>query len=205
MHRSAPPFPRARWREAEGIRCLARTVTCQYSPRWLLDAAGDHGEELVAAHGAAQHRFEHVGGYDYEVRIAKVLAGLGLPRAAWDTPLDHLSGGQKTRALLAHLLLEAPDLLILDEPTNHLDIPSQETLQEALERFEGTLLLVSHDRYLVDRLATQVWGIREGRLHVFRGSYQERQDAREAEARRALEARQEAKEGARAGVAAAVP
>ncbi|MEW5987841.1 MAG: ABC-F family ATP-binding cassette domain-containing protein, partial [Chloroflexota bacterium] len=92
-----------------------------------------------------------------------------------------LSGGERGRLALAILALEEANFLLLDEPTNHLDIPSQEGLQEALEQFAGTILLVSHDRYLVDRLATQIWNLEDGRLQVFKGPYQEYLVARETE------------------------
>jgi ATP-binding cassette subfamily F protein 3 len=83
-----------------------------------------------------------------------------------------LSGGELGRLALAILALEEANFLLLDEPTNHLDIPAQETLQLALEAFSGTILLVSHDRYLVNRMATQIWEIREGHLHVYKAGYQ---------------------------------
>jgi ATP-binding cassette subfamily F protein 3 len=84
-----------------------------------------------------------------------------------------LSGGERARLALAILGLERANFLLLDEPTNHLDIPAQEVLQEVLERFDGTVLLVSHDRYLIDRLATQVWSLRPGELTIFPGTYSE--------------------------------
>jgi ATP-binding cassette subfamily F protein 3 len=83
-----------------------------------------------------------------------------------------LSGGEQARLALAILSLQEANFLLLDEPTNHLDIPAQETLQEALELFGGTILLVSHDRYLINRLASQVWDLRDGRLNVYTGGYQ---------------------------------
>ncbi|MGH2409036.1 MAG: ATP-binding cassette domain-containing protein, partial [Chloroflexota bacterium] len=89
-----------------------------------------------------------------------------------EKPVRALSGGERGRLALAILALEGANFLLLDEPTNHLDIPAQEVLQESLENFEGTLLLVSHDRYLVDRLATQIWEIEDGSLRVFSGTYQ---------------------------------
>jgi len=88
-------------------------------------------------------------------------------------PLSALSGGERARLALAILALEGVNLLLLDEPTNHLDIPAREALQGLLEGFNGTILLVSHDRYLIDRLATQVWEIRGSKLHIFRGGYRE--------------------------------
>jgi len=86
--------------------------------------------------------------------------------------ISMLSGGERGRLALAILALEGANFLLLDEPTNHLDIPAQEVLQEVLEHFEGTILIVSHDRYLVDRLATQIWNLEGGHLQVFEGDYE---------------------------------
>jgi ATP-binding cassette subfamily F protein 3 len=91
-----------------------------------------------------------------------------------------LSGGERGRLALAKLALDGANFLLLDEPTNHLDIPSQEILQDVLDSFNGTILLVSHDRYLIDALATQIWDIQPGRMTVFEGTYQEYVQAREA-------------------------
>jgi ATP-binding cassette subfamily F protein 3 len=88
-------------------------------------------------------------------------------------PISALSGGERGRLALAILALDGANFLLLDEPTNHLDLPAQEVLQELLQNFPGTILLVSHDRYLVDRLATQIWELRDGRLNVFMGSYRQ--------------------------------
>jgi len=88
-------------------------------------------------------------------------------------PLSALSGGERARLALAILALDGANFLLLDEPTNHLDIGAQEVLQEMLEEFRGTILLVSHDRYLIDRLATQIWELRQGHMAVFHGSYRE--------------------------------
>ena len=87
--------------------------------------------------------------------------------------VSELSGGERGRLALALLALEGANFLLLDEPTNHLDIPSQEALQEVLEEFNGTILLVSHDRYLIDRLARQIWALEEGELRVYPATYQE--------------------------------
>ncbi|MEK7784380.1 MAG: ABC transporter ATP-binding protein, partial [Chloroflexota bacterium] len=83
------------------------------------------------------------------------------------------SGGERGRVALAKLALEGANFLLLDEPTNHLDIPSQEILEAVLSDFEGTILLISHDRYLIDALATQIWALEAGRLETFKGSYRE--------------------------------
>ena len=87
--------------------------------------------------------------------------------------VSDLSGGERGRLALALLALEGANFLLLDEPTNHLDIPAQEALQEVLEEYNGTILLVSHDRYLIDRLARQIWSLEEGELRVYPATYQE--------------------------------
>ena len=106
-------------------------------------------------------------------------------------PVRQLSGGERGRLALAILALEGANFLLLDEPTNHLDIPAQEVLQEVLEHFDGTILLVSHDRYLVDRLATQIWELRDGRsarhrghVHELHGAAHRRTRSRQGRSRR---------------------
>jgi ATP-binding cassette, subfamily F, member 3 len=134
-------------------------------------AGGDMTEALFDEYGAVQEAFEHAGGYEYEIRIAQVLEGLGFSAAEWDMPLGHLSGGQKTRALLARLLLETPDLLILDEPTNHLDVQAIEWLERALRAWKGALLVVSHDRYFLDNVVDHIWEMSRAGIEVYRGNY----------------------------------
>ncbi|MBN1642664.1 MAG: ABC-F family ATP-binding cassette domain-containing protein [Anaerolineae bacterium] len=134
-------------------------------------ASGSAGPELLQAYGAMQAAFELAGGYEYEVRIRQVLTGLGFEPAEHGLALGHCSGGQKTRALLARLLLERPDLLILDEPTNHLDMRAVEWLESALRSWEGALLVVSHDRYFLDRVANAIWEMGTAGLEVYRGDY----------------------------------
>jgi ATP-binding cassette subfamily F protein 3 len=90
-----------------------------------------------------------------------------------DKAVGSLSGGERTRLALAILALDGANFLLLDEPTNHLDIPAREALQEVLEDFNGTILMVSHDRYLIDRLATRIWELRGGQMHDFQGNYRE--------------------------------
>jgi ATP-binding cassette subfamily F protein 3 len=134
-------------------------------------AEGDTSDTLLARYSAAQEQFERAGGYDYEVRIGQVLQGLGFGREDWQTPLSHLSGGQKTRALLGRLLLERPDLLILDEPTNHLDVEAVEWLEGVLRIWDGALLLVSHDRYFLDRVVNRIWEMSRTGMEEYRGNY----------------------------------
>ncbi len=118
-----------------------------------------------------QTEFEHRNGYTYETRIRMVLTGVGFREEDYHTPLPQLSGGQKTRAMLARLLLEEPDMLVLDEPTNHLDIQAVEWLEDFLQSFPGAVLAVSHDRYFMDNFATTVWEMEFGRLTTYRGNY----------------------------------
>jgi len=151
-------------------------------------------EELMERYGREEHQFELDGGYTYETRARQVLQGLGFEPDDFAKPLTHLSGGQQTRALLARLLLEAPDLLVLDEPTNHLDINAIEWLEGFLKTWTGALLLVSHDRYFMDSVVSTIWEMEWGRIEVYRGNYshyvQQRQERHER-LRKEYEAQQE--------------
>ena len=134
-------------------------------------AAGDYDEDLLLQYGELLEEFERAGGYDFEVRIQQTLEGLGLGKPYWDMPLNHLSGGQKTRALLARLLLEKPDLLMLDEPTNHLDIEAVEWLERTLHEWEGAMVIVSHDRYFLDNTINTIWEMSPEGIEVYSGNY----------------------------------
>jgi len=133
-------------------------------------AAPDH-EATVERYGELQERFEAAGGYTFETQIRQVLSGLGFGPNDYDTLISQLSGGQKTRAFLARLLLQAPGLLILDEPTNHLDIVAVEWLEGFLNKFKGAVLVVSHDRYFMDHVANIIWELDWGRLESYHGNY----------------------------------
>ena len=162
------PFAVLRSREAE----LAR-LEAQMSEQ-------DAGDDILERYGALQEKFEYDGGYLYETRIRQVLTGLGFADEEFDMPLEHLSGGQRTRALLARLLLEAPTLLILDEPTNHLDIQAVEWLESYLKDWDGAALIVSHDRYFLDKVCNNIWEMSLAGCETYRGNYthylQQRQD-----------------------------
>lgn len=134
-------------------------------------AAEDASSELLEAYSRLQLEHELAGGYDYETRIRMVLTGLGFQPQAWNQPLNQLSGGQKTRILLGRLLLESPDLLILDEPTNHLDVQAIEWLENTLNSWPGAVLVVSHDRYFLDRVANTMWEMSRAGVEVYRGNY----------------------------------
>jgi ATP-binding cassette subfamily F protein 3 len=157
---------------------LAQLETAMGDPR--------QAEEALARYGKLQQDFERRGGYTYEMRIRHALTGLGFAPVDFNRPLPQLSGGQRTRALLARLLLSAPDLLVLDEPTNHLDIAAVEWLEGYLSQWEGATLIVSHDRYFLDRVVDHIWEMKKDGLEVYRGNYtayvqqrQERWDLRQ--------------------------
>jgi len=139
-------------------------------------------EAALAEYGPLQAEFERQGGYQYEARIKAELSGLGFYSTDYNTSLAELSGGQKTRALLARLLLEAPDLLLLDEPSNHLDVQAIEWLERKLATYPGAVLAVSHDRAFIDHFAQQVWELESRHLQCYHGNYsaylQQREQAR---------------------------
>jgi len=128
-------------------------------------------EEAMKRYGEALQAFELAGGYRYESEIKMVLAGLGFPEEEQHQPLSILSGGQKTRALLAKLLLSEPDLLLLDEPTNHLDLAATQWLEDHLANWKGSLVMAAHDRYFVDKVVEKVWELAFGRLEDYPGNY----------------------------------
>jgi ATP-binding cassette, subfamily F, member 3 len=129
------------------------------------------GEDVLEEYGNLLEQYEASGGYDYPLRIEQTLSGLGFDKSHYELPLSILSGGQKTRALLAKLLLERPDLLILDEPTNHLDIEAIRWLETVLRNWNGTLLIVSHDRYFLDVVVDTIWELSRNGLLDYRGNY----------------------------------
>lgn len=160
----------------------------------MSEAEGDELDAIMARYGELEHAFERDGGYTYETRARQVLQGLGFAEDDFTMPLAHLSGGQQTRALLARLLLESPDLLVLDEPTNHLDINAVEWLESFLKAWDGALLVVSHDRYFMDHVIETIWELEWGRVEVYRGNYSHYVQQREARHERIMkefEAQQE--------------
>ena len=133
-------------------------------------AADPHDTGLIESYGALQHRFDRLGGFTFEHEIERTLTGLGFRKDEYSKPLNILSGGQRTRAVLARLLLSNPDLLLLDEPTNHLDIQAMEWLEGHLKTWDGATVMVSHDRYFLDQAATLIWEMTPG-LELYRGNY----------------------------------
>jgi ATP-binding cassette subfamily F protein 3 len=127
--------------------------------------------DVIEQYGKLQEDFERRGGYTYETRIRQVLTGLGFGAEDYTLSLDHLSGGQRTRAFLARLLLSDPDLLLLDEPTNHLDIRAVEWLEGYLNQWEGAVVIVSHDRYFLDKVSTIILEMLPGAYETYTGNY----------------------------------
>lgn len=141
--------------------------------------------EALVRYGIRQTYFEHLGGYTYEQRIRQTLTGLGFTEIDYQRPVQQLSGGQRTRGLLAKLLLEDPDLLLLDEPTNHLDINAVEWLESWLKDWDGTVVIVSHDRYFLDQAASTIWEMTPV-IENYRGNYSAYLQQREERYKRRL-------------------
>src|SRR3972149_752216 len=128
-------------------------------------------DEVRGRHGKVQEDCERRGGYTYLTKIRQVLTGLGFSEADYQLNLDHLSGGQRTRGFLARLLLEDPDLLLLDEPTNHLYIAAVEWLEGYLSQWEGAAIIISHDRFFLDKASNVILEMFPGTTETYRGNY----------------------------------
>ena len=127
--------------------------------------------DLLDAYSHALHDFEVAGGYEMEHRSAEVLEGLGFSTADLQRPYNQFSGGWRMRVLLAKMMLQQPELLLLDEPTNHLDLPSIEWLERYLISYPGSVVIVSHDRYFLDRMVTKIVEVWQRSLHQYSGNY----------------------------------
>ncbi|HZY38788.1 MAG TPA: ABC-F family ATP-binding cassette domain-containing protein [Mucilaginibacter sp.] len=131
----------------------------------------DYTEDLLHKLSDKQHEFEVLDGYSIEYKAHEILAGLGFSEADTHRKLSEFSGGWRMRVMLAKILLQAPDILLLDEPTNHLDLPSIQWLEEYLRAFEGAIVIVSHDRWFLDRVINRTVEARKGKLTVYAGNY----------------------------------
>lgn len=136
----------------------------------LLDG-GAYSEELLEKYGRLQERFELLGGYAVEDNIARVCTGLKIDGALSSTPFNSLSGGEQTRVMLGVVILRRPDILLLDEPTNHLDIDSLEWLEGYLSAYKGAAVIISHDRYFLDRTVGRIVELSDGRAELYEGGY----------------------------------
>lgn len=137
----------------------------------MKNASGDELDLLLRKYAAMTHRFEDINGYACKSEITGILKGLGFQENEFDKKVATLSGGQKTRVALGKLLLQKPDLIMLDEPTNHLDLGSIAWLETYLLNYKGAVIIVSHDRYFLDKIATKIIEIDNGVVSSFNGNY----------------------------------
>jgi len=144
-------------------------------------------EKILERYSDLQQEFEHEGGFEYAARAEAILQGLGFDREMWSMETEKLSGGQQNRLGLACLLLAAPDVLLLDEPTNHLDVNAVEWLEEFLRDYASAFVIISHDRYFLDRSCRRIIELENGRAANYTGNYSdylvEREERREAQQR----------------------
>jgi ATP-binding cassette, subfamily F, member 3 len=149
--------------------------------------AGADLDAVLERYSELQHQFEREGGFEYAARAESILLGLGFERETWSLETEKLSGGQQNRLGLARLLLAEPDVLLLDEPTNHLDVNSVEWLEEFLSTYNSAYVIISHDRYFLDRTAARIIELENGRAASYTGNYSaylvERDVRREAQQR----------------------
>jgi len=183
------------WHEMQGAFGQLNTIVGKMTQLEHVMASTDDAaqmEDTLTKYGELQHEYELMGGYDVDANIRRVLSGLGFSREDENKLIDKLSGGQRVRVALARLLLQSPDILLLDEPTNHLDTQGIEWLETYLQEWEGTLVVVSHDRYFLDEVCERVWEMELGlggkrRLIQYRGNYTDYTLQRKARLERAQE------------------
>ena len=134
-----------------------------------LERTGD--EKTLHDYSDKLHELETLGGYNIHHRTEEVLQGLGFSNADLQRPYKEFSGGWRMRVLLAKMILQQPDLLLLDEPTNHLDLPSIEWLEKYLQHYQGSVVIVSHDKYFLNRMVTKIVELYQQQLHIYNGNY----------------------------------
>ncbi|SHF00303.1 ATP-binding cassette, subfamily F, member 3 [Seinonella peptonophila] len=168
------------WEEAK--QAFTHLLTIEQDLRKLEQQMSHQADEkLLNRYANLETHFGKEGGYQYETAISSALQGLGLGSLDWhEQKVSELSGGQKTRLALARQLLEKPDLLILDEPTNYLDLNALTWLEQMLINYEKAFLVVSHDRYFLDRLVEQIWELEDGQLQQYTGNYTKYVELKEA-------------------------
>src|SRR5437660_9209692 len=147
----------------------------------------DELEKILARYSDLQHEYEREGGFEYSAKAEAILQGLGFDRDNWQMETEKLSGGQQNRLGQARLLLSEPDVLLLDEPTNHLDVSAVEWLEEFLQTYPSAFVIISHDRYFLDRACVRIIEMEHGRATSYNGNYSdylvEREERREIQQR----------------------
>lgn len=159
------------WDEMEGV--FAPLIKDSKTLISMQQQLADHPEnqELLKQYDQKQFAFEQKGGYTYQSDIKSILNGFKFPENTWQKKIGSLSGGEKTRLAFVKLLLQKPALLLLDEPTNYLDLDTLDWLEGFLKNYDGAILVVSHDQYFLDHLATQIFELQFGNLTSFKGNY----------------------------------
>lgn len=178
----------------EAVRLRSNVPLCKLkieleeTERRMKETAGDsasdaNGEGVLERYGRLMEKYDSLGGFQWETDVERFLTLMGIGSQLWTSPFPSLSGGQKTRAMLASLLIAEPRFLLLDEPTNHLDAESLEWLEQWLKDYKGTVLYVSHDREFIDRTATAVCELTSSGLKRYKGGYTAYRKEKERELR----------------------
>ncbi|HEY0355446.1 MAG TPA: ATP-binding cassette domain-containing protein, partial [Flavisolibacter sp.] len=139
--------------------------------RIVKELEANSSDELLDKYSHKLHEFEEAGGYVMQHQTEEILQGLGFANSDLQRPYREFSGGWRMRVLLAKMILQQPDLLLLDEPTNHLDLPSIEWLEKYLTHYQGSVVIVSHDKYFLNRMVTKIVEVYQQQLHIYNGNY----------------------------------
>ena len=186
---------RTLWDEVQSVFAPVMAVEQELAQVNITLAQGNPTPDLLERQHRLREQFEDMGGLYYKSRVRATLLGLGFPESAFTTPVGVLSGGQRSKAAMGRLLLAQTNLLLLDEPTNHLDIPSVEWLEEYLQEYHGAVVVISHDRYFLDKVTTRTIELKNGRIYDTAGNYsyhkEKRQKDREIEVKHYKTAMQE--------------
>jgi ATP-binding cassette subfamily F protein 3 len=168
----------------EALAAFGDVERLQHEMRELEHRMGEASEDLDAVMAQYQkitETFEHLDGFTIRARAESILQSLGFGPSDFDRPVETLSGGQKSRVMLAKAILQGQDLLLLDEPTNHLDLPSLRWLEDFIQDTDATVAVISHDRYFLDKIATSILELELGSSRSYEGNYSEFMDKKEQE------------------------
>jgi ATP-binding cassette subfamily F protein 3 len=162
----------------DDLRGMERELETLMHSMAELDHTSPEYDAVADRYHRVEHEFRTRDGYSIEAEVGRVLMGLGFSKEDWPRLTDEFSGGWQMRLALAKLLLQKPNLLLLDEPTNHLDLEAINALNISLQRYQGTVLLVTHDHDLIDEVATRIWHFEsDHKITDFKGTYEEYQAA----------------------------